>query len=146
MDFYRTHRDRMARVIGSPWPQDDILLVSQLMWGDWGGFWRREGRWYRKIEIGAEMGQTRSRGSCGEQGHTCNSEALPRPPPQGHASLRGMTCARLKESGFQAGGFSDSPGESQTWLGSSGIATWGDYIEALIKAAQWDGASMRIQV
>lgn len=35
-------------------------------------------------------------------------------PPQGHASLRGMTCARLKESGFQAGGFSDSPGESQT--------------------------------
>lgn len=38
------------------------------------------------------------------------------PPPrrQGHASLRGMTCARLKESGFQAGGFSDSPGKSQT--------------------------------
>lgn len=83
MDFYRTHRDRMARAIGSPWPQDDILLISQLMWGDWGGFWRREGRWYRKIEIGAEMGQTRSQGSCGEQGRTCNSEAHPPPPPPG---------------------------------------------------------------
>lgn len=32
MDFCRTHRDRTATVIGSPWLWNDVLPVSRLMW------------------------------------------------------------------------------------------------------------------
>lgn len=77
-----------------------------------------EGRESEREKLRSVLGLDRSRGTCGEQGCTHNSEAV----PQSHDSLRGVAWDRLEESGSYAHGLSDSPGESQTCLGSR-IAT-----------------------
>lgn len=103
----------MAKVIGCPWPLSDILPVPQLMRGETDMAFE-EGKEGEREKLRSVLGLDRS----GEQGCTHNSEAV----PQSHDSLRGVAWDRLEESGSHAHGLSDSPGESQTCLGSR-IAT-----------------------